>query len=68
MTAGKEVDRVRARSAPDVIRQHPVMVLYAVSPVIAAAVLVGWLTHPVWGVLLLILATIVGGRAVVRRR
>ncbi|MGE5694748.1 MAG: hypothetical protein ACM4D3_05780 [Candidatus Sericytochromatia bacterium] len=66
--AGKEIDRVRARGALDVVKQHPVMVLFAVSPVIAAAVLVGWLTHPVWAVLLLILAATAATWAVVRRR
>ncbi|HEX9175408.1 hypothetical protein [Mycobacterium sp.] len=66
--AGNEIDRVRARSALDVVKQHPVMVLFAVSPVIAAAVLVGWLTNPVWAVLLLIVATVAGTWAVVRRR
>ena len=66
--AGNEIDRVRARSALDVVKQHPVMALFAVSPVIAAAVLVGWLTNPVWAVLLLIVATVAGTWAVVRKR
>ena len=66
--AGNEIDRVRARSALDVVKQHPVMVLFAVSPVIAVAVLVGWLTHPIWAVLLLVVAAAAGTWAVVRRR
>lgn len=66
--AGKEIDRARARGAVDVVKQHPLMVLFAISPVLIAAVVVGWLTHPVWGVLLLIVATVAGGWAVVRRR
>jgi len=66
--AGNEIDRVRARSALDVVKQHPVMVLFAVSPVIAAAILVGWLTNPVWAVLLLVVAAAAGTWAVVRRR
>lgn len=66
--AGNEIDRVRARSAMQVLKQHPVMVLFAVSPVIAAAILVGWLTHPVWAVLLLIVAATAATWAVVRRR
>ena len=66
--AGKEIDRVRARSALDVVKQHPLMVLFAMSPALVAAVVVGWLTHPVWGVLLLIVLTVAGGWAVVRRR
>jgi hypothetical protein len=66
--AGKEIDRVRARSALAVVKQHPVMVLFAISPALVAAIVVGWLTHPVWGVLLLVVATLAGGWAVVRRR
>ncbi len=66
--AGNEIDRIRARSALDVVKQHPLMVLFAVSPVIAAAILVGWLTHPVWAVLLLVVAAATGTWAVVRHR
>jgi hypothetical protein len=64
----KEIDRVRARSAVDVIKQHPVMVLFAISPAVVAAFAVGWLTHPVWGVLLFVVVTLAGGWAVVRKR
>ncbi|HEY7052857.1 MAG TPA: hypothetical protein VH496_12115 [Mycobacterium sp.] len=66
--AGNEIDRVRARSALDVIKQHPVMVLFATSPVIVAAVLLGWLTHPVWGILLFVVAALAGTWSVVRKR
>jgi hypothetical protein len=66
--AGKEVDRVRASSALDVVKQHPLMVLFAISPALIAAIVVGWLTHPVWGVLVLIVATVAGGWAIVRKR
>ena len=66
--AGKEVDRVRAQSALDVVKQHPLMVLFAISPALVAAIVVGWLTHPVWGVLVLIVATLAGGWAIVRKR
>ena len=66
--AGNEIDRVRARSALDVVKQHPVMVLFAISPALVAAIVVGSLTHPVWGVLLLVVATLAGGWAIVRKR
>jgi hypothetical protein len=66
--AGKEIDRVRARSALVVVKQHPLMVLFAISPVLIAAVVVGVLTQPIWGVLLLIVATLAGGWAIVRKR
>jgi len=35
---------------------------------LVAAIVVGWLTHPIWGVLLLIVATLAGGWAIVRKR
>lgn len=66
--AGKEIDRTRARSALDVVKQHPAMVLFAISPVIVVAVIVGWLTTPVLGILLFIVATVAGGWALVRKR
>jgi hypothetical protein len=65
--AGKEIDRVRTRSALGVVKQHPLMVLFAISPVLIAAIVVGALTQPMWGVLLLIVATLAGGWAVVRK-
>jgi hypothetical protein len=66
--AGKEIDRVRARSALVVVKQHPLMVLFAISPVLIAAIVVGVLTQPIWGILLLIVATLAGGWAIVRKR
>jgi Flp pilus assembly protein TadB len=66
--ADKEIDRIRARSALDVIKQHPAMVLFAISPALLAAVVVGWLTHPFWGVLLFVLVALAGGWALVRKR
>jgi hypothetical protein len=66
--AGKEIDRVRARSAFGVVKQHPLMVLVAISPVLIAAIVVGALTQPMWGVLLLIVVTLAGGWAIVRKR
>jgi hypothetical protein len=66
--AGKEIDRARARSAVDVVRQHPLMVLFAISPVVIAAIVLGALTQPLWGVLLLIVAALSGGWVVVRKR
>jgi hypothetical protein len=66
--AGKELDPQRARAARDVVRQHPAMVLFAVSPVLIGAGLVLWLASPGWAILLLIAATVIGGRAVLRKR
>jgi hypothetical protein len=66
--AGKEIDRARARSAMDVVKQHPVMVLFAISPLIAVSVIVGVLTHPIWGILLFVVAALAGGWAIARKR
>ncbi|HZQ33649.1 MAG TPA: hypothetical protein VFB19_18200 [Mycobacterium sp.] len=66
--AGKEIDRVRAHSALDVVKQHPLMALFAVSPVIVAAIILGALTHPIWGILLFVVAVLAGSWAVVRKR
>ena len=57
----KEIDRVRAQSALAVIKQHPGMVLFAVSPVIIALGLVWWFVSPALAVLLLIGAVVGGG-------
>jgi hypothetical protein len=59
----KEIDRVRAQSALAVIKQHPGMVLFVLSPAIIALGLVWWLVSPTLAVLLLI-GMVVGGGAV----
>jgi hypothetical protein len=59
----KEIDRVRAQSALAVIKQHPGMVLFALSPAIVVAGVVWWLVSPALAVLLLI-GMVVGGGAV----
>ncbi len=50
----KEIDRVRANSALAVIKQHPGMVLFAVSPAIVALAAVWWLFGAGWAALLLV--------------
>lgn len=66
--AGKELDPQRARAARDVVRQHPVMSLVAVSPALIAAGLVWWFVSPTLAVLLLIAAVVAGGMVVLRKR
>ena len=66
--AGNELDPQRARAARDVVRQHPAMSLMAVSPILIGVGLVWWLVSPFWAILLLIGATVIGGRAVLRKR
>jgi hypothetical protein len=64
----KEIDRVRAQGALAVIKQHPGMVLFAVSPAILVAALVWWLVSPTLAVLLLIGAVVGGGTVLLMKR
>ena len=64
----KEIDRVRAQGALAVIKQHPGMVLFAVSPAILVVALVWWLVSPALAVLLLIGAVIGGGALLLMKR
>jgi hypothetical protein len=64
----KEIDPLRAQGALAVIKQHPGMVLFAVSPVIIVLGLVWWLASPALAVLLLIGAVLAGGAALVMKR
>lgn len=65
--AGKELDPQRARAARDVVRQHPVMSLVAVSPVLIAAGLVWYFLNPALAVLLLVAVGTVGAMRVLRK-
>jgi hypothetical protein len=64
----KEIDRVRGRSALAVIKQHPGMVLFAVSPAIIALAAVWFLVGAGWAGLLLVGMVLGGGLAVLRKR
>jgi hypothetical protein len=64
----KEIDRVRAQSALAVIKQHPGMVLFAVSPAIVALGVVWWLFGAGWAALLLIAMVLGGGAAILLKR
>jgi hypothetical protein len=63
----KEIDRTRAQGALAVIKQHPGMVLFALSPAIIAVALVWWLVSPTLGVGLLIGLLVAGGVVVLRK-
>jgi hypothetical protein len=62
--AGKEIDRGRAQGAMAVVRQHPGMVLFVVSPAIVALGLVWWLAGAGWAALLLVALVLAGGAGV----
>jgi hypothetical protein len=66
--AGNEIDRNRAKSALEVIRRHPGMVLFIASPAILAVALVWWLCGGGWGFLLLVALILGGGFLLVRKR
>lgn len=65
--AGKDIDPIRAKSALEVIRQHPVLVLFAVSPALAVLGVIWWLAGAGWAVAAAILLLLAGGLVVVRR-
>lgn len=64
----KEIDRVRGNSAWAVAKQHPGMVLFAVSPALVALGVVWWLFGGVWAALLLIALVLAGGAAILVKR
>jgi hypothetical protein len=64
----KEIDRQRTQGALAVIRQHPGMVLFALSPAVIALGLVWWLVGAGWAAVLLIAMVLAGGAAVVLKR
>jgi hypothetical protein len=64
----KEIDRVRAQGALAVIKQHPIMVLFALSPAIVALGLVWWFVSPFLAVLLFVGAVVGGGAVLLMKR
>lgn len=64
----KDIDPVRARSALDVIKQHPGMVLFLASPGLVALGVVWWLAGAGWAALLLTVLVVGGGVALLRKR
>lgn len=48
--ADKDIERIRATSALQVIRQHPVLVLFAVSPALAMLGVIWWLAGAGWAI------------------
>ena len=64
----KEIDRARAQSAVEVVKQHPGMALFVVSPGVIALGAVWWLFGTGWAVLLFIALVVAGGTALLRKR
>jgi hypothetical protein len=65
---GKEIDRSRATSALEVIRQHPVLVLFVLSPVIAILGLMWYFVGAGWTIFAAILLLLGGTAAIVLKR
>lgn len=61
------MDRIRAKSAVAVVKEHPGMVLFLASPAIIGLVVVWWLAGAGWAAALLI-ALVLGGVVALRAR
>lgn len=66
--AGNEIDRERAKGALEVVKQHPGLALFAVSPGIIAVGLVWGLVGGGWAFLLAIALLVGGGVWLLRKR
>jgi hypothetical protein len=65
---GKEIDRVRATSALEVIKQHPGLVLFAVSPLIALMAVIWVFAPTVWAIIATLALLVGGGAFIVLKR
>jgi hypothetical protein len=63
-----EIDPIRGKSALEVIRQNPGIVLFAVSPGLVALAVLWWLAGTGWAIAAAILLLIAGTAAVVLKR
>ncbi|MGB3352567.1 MAG: hypothetical protein WBB00_07315 [Mycobacterium sp.] len=64
----KEMDRQRAQGAVAVIKQHPGMVLFVLSPALVALGVVWWLFGAGWAFVLLVAGALGAGAAVLLKR
>ena len=64
----KEIDRMRAQGALAVFKQHPGMVLFALSPAIVVLGAVWWMFGGAWAALLLVAMVLGGGAALLLKR
>ena len=65
---GKEIDPIRAKSALEVIRQHPVLVLFAVSPALAVLGVIWWLAGAGWAISAAVVLLLASAALIVLRR
>lgn len=64
----KEIDRVRAKSAVEVIREHPGLVLFAASPLLVPLGVIWWLAGAGWAIVAAIALLVAGAAVVVVKR
>ena len=64
----KEIDPIRAKSALEVIKQNPGIVLFALSPALIAAGLIWWLAGAGWAIAAAVVLVLIGGAAVILKR
>lgn len=62
------MDRQRAQGAVAVIKQHPGMVLFVLSPAVVALGVVWWLFGASWAFVLLVAGVLGAGAAVLLKR
>lgn len=65
--AGKDIERIRAKSALAVVKQHPVLVLFAVSPALAVLGVIWWLAGAGWAIAAAIALVLAGAGLIVFR-
>jgi hypothetical protein len=65
---GKEIDPIRAKSALEVIKQNPGIVLFALSPVLIALGVIWWLAGAGWAIFGAIVLLLAGSAVVVLKR
>lgn len=66
--ARKEIDRIRAQSALEVIKEHPVLVLFAASPALALLGVVWWLAGAGWAIFAGVLLVLAAAAFILVRR
>jgi hypothetical protein len=64
----REIDPIRAKSALEVIRQHPVLVLFAVSPALALLGVIWWLAGAGWAIFAALVLLLASAAFIVFRR
>jgi len=66
--AGKEIDPIRAKSALEVIKQNPGIVLFVLSPALVALGVVWWLAGAGWAIAAAVVLVLLGGAAIILKR